>query len=274
MSKARNRPPRLEPRVVPPPVPAPAPTLGELLERSHVAGRAVATGPSELRRLVERAAGGRAAPDPLDRAWKVVREVFGATPEAPLIDPELTIRAARRAVSRIAEVAGTGANIAFATSRPASLITVYLALARMARISGGTVDDDDDSSPLRVDGRADRELRWVDGVAMVTDGESLCSTRGPEAAREWVFLAPRPALVVADGPYADAALAAGIEVIAFAGIDHCSLAVERSGCCTVVPMWTDRPPAAYRPLLEHALGAAVEPSAADGSAPSGPAHAG
>ena len=70
---------------------------------------------------------------------------------------------------------------------------------------------------------------------------------------------PRPALVVADGPFADAALDAGIEVIAPAGLDHCSLAVarRRGRGCLVVPMWTDRPPGAYRPLLETALDAAV-----------------
>jgi hypothetical protein len=66
---------------------------------------------------------------------------------------------------------------------------------------------------------------------------------------------PRPALVVADGPYADVAVDAGVEVIAFAGLDHCSLAIGAGQApgCLVVPMWTDRPPGAYRPLLERAL---------------------
>ena len=112
----------------------------------------------------------------------------------------------------------------------------------------------------------------------MTDGQSLCETRGPEAAAEWLFLVPRPALVIADGPYADAALDAGVEVIALAGLDHCSLAVarQRGRSCLVVPMWTDRPPGAYRPLLETALGAAIAPAAANGSSdhsngtPSGP----
>jgi hypothetical protein len=268
MSKSRNRPPRLETRVGQQQL-APPPTLQQVLERSHVAGRAVSPGPSELRRLVERAAADRVRPVLLDDAWAAVGEVFGATAAMPRIDPALTISAARRAVARIVEVSGTGANVALATSRPASLITVYLALARLARISGGAVaDDDDDSSPIRVDGRAAREVRWVDGVAVVTDGESLCATRGTEAAREWLFLVPRPALAVADGPYADAALDAGIEVIAPAGLDQCALALARprDRCCLVVPMWTDRPPGAYRPLLETALNAALAPGE-DGASP-------
>jgi len=263
MSRSRNRPPHLESRVGPQPV-TPPPTLAERLERSHVAGRAVSPGPSELRRLVERAAGDHGQPVLLDDAWAEVLDVFGATTAEPHIDPERTITAARRAVARIIEVAGTGAHISLATSRPASLITFYLALARLARISGGDVADDADSPPLRADGRAARGIRWVDGVAVVTDGQSLCGTRGPEAPQEWLFLVPRPALVIADGPFADVALDAGIEVIAPAGLDHCALAVARrkDRSCLVIPMWTDRAPGAYRPLLEAALDAALVPDVA------------
>ncbi len=267
MSKSRNRPPRLESRVGPQEI-APPPSLQEILERSHVSGHASTPGPSELRRLVERAASDRVQPVLLEDAWAAVADVFGGTAEAPRIDPDITISAAQRAVARIADVASTGAPVALATSRPASLITVYLALARLARISGGDViDDDADSGPLRVDGRTARTIRWVDGVAVVTDGESLCATRGPDAAQEWLFLIPRPALVVADGPYADAALDAGIEVIALAGLDHCSLAVarRRGRSCLVVPMWTDRAPGAYKPLLETALTAALNPGSPNGT---------
>ena len=230
--------------------------------RSHVAGRAEASpGPSEIRRAVERAAANRDPAVLLDDAWLQVEAIYGATHADPTIDVDKTIAAARRAVRRIVDVAGTGAHIALATSRPASLITMYLALARLARISGGDVIDGDDSGPLRIDGRSAREIRWVDGVAMVTDRESLCTTRGMDAPLEWLFLVPRPALVVADGPYADAAIDAGIEVVAPAGLEHASLAVgrRRGSECMCVPMWTDRPPGAYRPLIEAALAAAVEP---------------
>jgi len=261
MSKARNRPPHLESTAGHQAL-APPPTLPELLERSHVAGRTPATGPSELRRMVERAAADSAPPIVLEEAWASVEAVFGATAEKPIIDPALTIAAAARAVRRITNVAEAGSPIAFATSRPASLITVYLALGRVARISGGDVISESDSGPLRVDGRTARTVRWIDGVAVVTDGQDLCATRGPEAPQEWLFLMPRPALVVADGPFADVAIDAGIEVIAPAGLDHCSLAIarRRDRNCLVVPMWTDRSPDAYRPLLESSLIAAIAPA--------------
>lgn len=254
MSKARNRPPRLEPSVGPQQV-VPPPTLLELLERSHVAGLASVSSPSGVRHAVELAAADRLHHVPLDDAWASVQNVFGATMRDPRIDPRLTIDAASRAIARVSEVASSNARVALATSKPASLLTLHLAIARFARISGGEVADGDDASPMRVDGRADRRLRWVDGVAVVTDGQSLCAVRGAEAAQEWLFMIPRPALVIADGPFADVAVDAGIEVIAFAGLDHCSLAVAASPSrrCLVVPMWTDRAPGAYRPLLERAL---------------------
>ena len=253
-SRSHNRPPRLEPRIGPQEVALP-PTVEEILERSHVAGRAPTSSPSELRRRVERAAADRVHAVPLDDAWASVRNVFGATIGDPSIDPGLTIDAACRAIARISAVAGLSARVALATGSPASLLTLHLAIARFARISGAEVADCEDASPMRVDGRADRRLRWVDGVAVVTDGQSLCAVRGAEAAQEWLFMMPRPALVIADGPYAEVAAEAGIEVIAFAGVGHCSVALPatpaRRGL--VVPMWTDQPPAAYRPLLEHAL---------------------
>ena len=58
-NRARNRPPHLETRVGVQHA-EPPPTLPELLERSHVAGRASGATASELRRSVERAAGDRA----------------------------------------------------------------------------------------------------------------------------------------------------------------------------------------------------------------------
>lgn len=254
MSKARNRPPHLETRVGPHHI-VPPPTLEDTLVRAHVAGRAAGLSPSELRRSVERASADRLHPTPLADAWVSVEQVFGATFADPRINPALTVGAARRALARVSEIANANARIAVATSLPASLLTVHLAIARFARISGADVADEEDAGPLRVDGRSDRYLRWVDGVAAVTDGRSLHSVRGLEAAQEWLFMIPRPALVIADGPYADVAADAGIEVIAFAGLDHCSLAIaarpSRRGF--VVPMWTDRPPGAYRPLLERAL---------------------
>ena len=128
MSKARNRPPRLESKVGPQEF-APPPTLQHLLEHADVSGPAASPGPSELRRLVSAPRNDRVHPVLLDDAWASVTEIFGGTSESPCIDPDFTIAAASPRVRRIVEVAETGARIAFATSLPASLLTVYLALS-------------------------------------------------------------------------------------------------------------------------------------------------
>jgi hypothetical protein len=226
------------------------------LERAKVAGVAAAPGRTELQHLVERlVAGDRVALGELTPitgltmvdAWNAIGEIFGASPEAPRIDPARTRLGARRAAARVREVAAGGGRIAFATAAPASLLILHLALARLARVSGAEVASLADIGPLRADGRSSRCVRFIDGVAVVSDGSGLCATRDGEAAREWLFVLGRPRLVVADGPFAEVAWEGGAEVIAFAGLDRLALAVAaaRGRRCTVVPMRTDRPPRAY-----------------------------
>lgn len=257
--KARNRPPRLETRTHDSHR-APAATPAELLERAKVAGAGAAPGRSELRRYVERlVAGDRLALGEIAPiagltmvdGWVAMNAVFGATYEAPTIDPSRTLGFAQAAATRVHEVARSGARVAFATAAPASLLSVYFALARIAVAAGAEVEELGDVGPIRADGRHPRWLRSTDGVVAVTDGQALCSTHDGEAAREWLFVLNRPRLVVADGPFAEVAWESGIEVVTFAGLDHCALALAaaRHDRCTLVPMRTDRPPLAYRSVV-------------------------
>jgi hypothetical protein len=97
-------------------------------------------------------------------------------------------------------------------------------------------------------------------VTTVTDGRDLCETRDGAVAREWMFMLTRPRLVVADGPFAEIAWEAGVEVVTFAGLDRCGLviAAARGERCTMVPMRTDRPPLAYRALVDALTEAPAE----------------
>ncbi len=271
MRPARSRPPKLEPhsgapRAVALPAPPPAPTLPTLIERSKVAGPG-ASGPraTELRRTVERlVAGDRGTLGALAPiagltavdAWVSIGAAFGATAETATIDTARTIAATRAAVARVLEVAERGSRVAIATARPASLMPVHLAFARLARAHGAEVQDLDDLGPIRADGRTPRWLRWVGGVAVVSDGHALCGTRDGEAAREWMFAIPRPALVIADGPFAEVAWESGVEVVAFAGLDRPGLAVAAAlgGRCTFVPMRTDCPARGYRAIEDLITG--------------------
>ncbi len=257
MSRARNRPPKLEPHA-PESQPAPPPTAEALLERAKVAGAAAAgPGPTELRRNVERMvigdrrAFGELAPiSGLDSVavWDAITAAYGATAQSAVIDPSRTIAATRVAVARVAAMAARGARVAIATASPASLLTLHLAFAWAVRTAGGEVVDLADFGPIRADGRTPRWLRWIDGVAVVSDGHALCDTDDGEAAREWLFAIPRPALVIADGPFAEVAWESGLEVVAFGGLDRLALAVvgARAGRCTLVPLRTDRPTRGYR----------------------------
>jgi Phosphatase len=278
MSRGRNRPPRLEPRVDVP-QPSPPPTIEALIERSKIVGASASgPGPTELRRRVERmSTGDRRAFGELEPigglapadVWLAVTDAFGATDVVASIDATRTVAATRAAVERVRTVAASGARIAIATASPASLLMLHLAFARLVCGHGGELIDLADVGPIRSDGRTGRRLRWVGGVAVVTDGRAICASLDGEAAREWIFAVPRPALVVADGAFAEIAWDAGIEVVAMAGLDRPALAVAaaRHGRGLVVPMHTDRPAQAYRPLEALVAGTGARSAGPGGADP-------
>jgi hypothetical protein len=185
VSRSKNRPPRLEATV--PVAHEAAPLTPEArLEHAKVAGAGGSgPGPTELRRLLERMAVndrrslGELAPMPrlsTDEAWAAVTATYGATPTVATIDAVRTLDATRRAAARIVEVGTGGARIAVATARPASLLTVHMAWARLAAAVGADVVDLADFGPIRADGRTSRCLRWIGSVAVVSDGRALCNT--------------------------------------------------------------------------------------------------
>jgi hypothetical protein len=256
----RGRPPRLEPRAYAGTARV-APTAEELLVRAKVAGAGGPPGRTELRASVEHmAAGDRRALGELAPmkgvsavdAWAAVTAAFGASPEQPFVDPAHTLAAAARAATRVREVAAGHGTVAFACAAPASLLGVLAALARVARAAGAGVADVDEVGPFRADGRSARFLRQIEGVALLTDRRALLPAVSGDAAREWTFALGRPALVAADGPFAEVAWEAGLDVIAFAGLDRPALAVAaaRHDRCLLVPLRTDRPAAAYRPVVD------------------------
>ena len=248
--KARNRPPKLQSQPGPQ-RPAPPPTLEERLESARVAGPASTPGRTELRHLVERLGADA------DGCWAALERATGTTRHSPRIDPACTMRAVDDAAARIDAVARAGGRVAFATAHPAAMLGLHAGLARAARERGAQVVEEDDAGPFRIDGRMPRWLRWIDGVACVTDGDSLLAAQRPDAGTEWCFVVGRPALVVADGPFAECALEQGIETVAFGGLDRPALLVaatqERNACG--VPVHPGRPARAYA-LVAEAFAAA------------------
>ncbi len=263
--RSTKRPPRLE--VVstervrrPPRVPGPR----SRLVRAKVAGRHDRLGRTELlsvaRRLI---AGERSALLGLDRfpdltpaeVGAVLHSVWGWDDSEPsvTIDADHVLAAFDAARGRVVDVARRGGRVAFATSRPASLLGCHAALARLAAAAGATVLDPGQAGPFAAAGRARARLWWIEGVAVVTDGEGLLADAGLEAGPEMLFEVPRPDLVVADRGFAGAAVASGIEVVALADLDAMALAVAaaRGLPVTVVPLHERRPAAAYSVLTER-----------------------
>jgi hypothetical protein len=258
--------------------------LRDLLKQSHVAGRSTRFGREELVALMRRVAAGsppvRLGLDPfgpltLAQVEAAVTAVYGWEGDGPRakIDASHTADAFERAVERILEVANTGGDVAFATARPASLLPLHCALADVADEAGATVLQLRESGPI---GAGGRRLRWLDGVAVVTDGVQLFGDDDVHAAEELLFALPRPDLVVADRCFAGVALNAGFEVVAFADLDAMALAVaaHRGRALRLVPLDERRPPAAYDALrrrLEELAGAGIpSPATVPAGSPTAP----
>jgi len=263
---ASRRPPRLDDRPAPPPSP-PAPRRPQppeqRLARAHVAGRSLHIDAAAVAAALRALASGDVTAryglpvftdlttDEARAAAALVYGWPGSTPAAH-IDSRRTTEAAAAAAARVREVATAGDRIALATARPASLLGVLGAWAVAARDAGAEVLAAVESDAFRADGRAGRRVWWVGDVAVVSDGHALLPVVGTEAADEWLFTIGRPKLVVADRGFAGAALAAGIETVAFAGLDApvFAVAAARGLPCTVVPLDDSCPPGAYEPIAQ------------------------
>jgi hypothetical protein len=165
------------------------------------------------------------------------------------IDPDCTVAAIEAAGLRIAEAGQAGARIAVATARPASLLGLSQYVASEAAALGARVLVSDRAA---IEGAAGRELWWIGGVAVLTDGAALLASDG--AGDDWLFAVGRPDLVIADRAFAGSALRAGCEVVAWADLDAPALALAsaRGRRILVVPLDERRPAAAYE-VVEDAL---------------------
>jgi hypothetical protein len=174
------------------------------------------------------------------------------------IDPDRTLAAAAAAGAALARTAAKGGRVAFATGRPASLLGVYAAVARAARVAGAEVVECARAGPFRSRGRADCHLWWVQGVAVLTDGGDLLAASGADdAGTELEFALPRPDLVVADTPFAGAMASAGHRVVACCDLDDLALGVAAARGFPVepVPLNLRRPPVDYAPVVDAMIGA-------------------
>jgi hypothetical protein len=227
-----------------PPTSSKVPSRREQLKDGHVAGRSTQFTRDDMRRMVRELLYGHEA-----ASLGVGALADLTTEQASAAIEMVTLVAFESACERVLEVGRRGGRLVFATARPASLLGVYRALAAAAIDAGGVVLEAAQSSLVD---RVGYRLWWLDGVAVVTDGENLLAHDSAAAADELFFVLARPDLVVADGWFAGSALAAGLEVVACADLDAVALAVAawRGMAIRVVPLDERRPPQAYLPLVD------------------------
>jgi hypothetical protein len=211
-----------------------------------------------MRALVNGEPRARLACDGLERCTSdEVRDALVAThgwdPSASRasIDPDCTLSGVRAAGQWIADASDRGARVAIVTSRPASLLGLAQSVAALVVERGGQLLTCDRAS---ISGAHGRELWWVGGVAVVTDGSSILAVDGATGVDDWLFAVGRPDLVVADRAFAGAALRAGCRVVAWADLDApaLALAAARGRTLQVVPIDEQRPAEAYQGLA-HVL---------------------
>jgi hypothetical protein len=259
--RSSRLPPKLPDHAAERPAPIESgPSLREQLKQAHVAGRSLRYGRDEVTGIMRRVELG--APGALlglppfpgltrQQVAAAVELVYGWEGDGPRarIAPARTIAGFTSAVERVLEVARGGGRIAFATARPAALLQLHRRLAARAAGEGAAVLGGDETASF---GPVARRVRWIDHVAVLTDGAALLGDDVVEAAEEWLFSLARPDLVVADHTYAGLASASGLEVVAFADLDAVALAVAawQGRALRVVPLDDRRPPSAYAGLLD------------------------
>jgi hypothetical protein len=144
------------------------------------------------------------------------------------VDPGLVLDACEAVGDRLALAVDRGERMILGTGHPVGLAHLYMAVGREMRDRGVDV--------LRpADGRrwydAERDhpwqIRYLDGVAVLTDEASARHTHSPDAMN-WILDADVCDLVFADHGFAGAAIERGIDTVAIADVNDPALIVARA----------------------------------------------
>lgn len=179
-----------------------------------MSGLAGVMSPETVLLLVGQAAGFR--PDP---GWRT-----GPVP----VDPDLVLDACEAVGDRLAEAVRRGERVILATGHPVGLAHLYIEVGRQLRMRGVEVIRPFEGVSWKEPGRHHRwEVRYLEGVAMLTDGASMRHTHSGEPIRRMV-VDDRPDLVFADHGFAGGAIEQGIDTVSIADINDPALLVARA----------------------------------------------
>lgn len=166
------------------------------------------------------------------------------------VDPELVIDSLERIGDRLARAAARGERVVLATGHPAGLVLLYQATARLLASQRAKILRPLEGFTWR-NGERKRQVRYLGGVAALTDRASTLHTHSPEAMEKMLEEAT-PDLVFADHGFAGAAIEAGIDTVSIADVNDPALVVAwrqgRGG--PVVVMDDNVQPEAYWPCFQ------------------------
>jgi hypothetical protein len=170
------------------------------------------------------------------------------------VDPGHVLDRLEAAGDRLAEAAARGERVLLATGHPAGLGPLYMAVGELVRRGGATLLRPGSGERWFEDLRH-REVRYLHGVAMLTDGASAMHTHSP-VAMERILRRATPDLVLADHGFAGAAIEAGIETLSVADVNDPAPVVAKSlGRTRIVVVMDDNvQPEDYWPCFQARAG--------------------
>jgi len=144
------------------------------------------------------------------------------------VDPELVLDACGAAGDRLAHAVRHRERVILATGHPVGLAHLYIEVGRLVRQHGVEVITPYEEVGWREPGRHHVwEVRYLEGVAMLTDRASMKHTHSGEPIRRMLAEA-RPGLVFADHGFAGGAIEAGVETISIADINDPALLIAQA----------------------------------------------
>jgi Phosphatase len=169
---------------------------------------------------------------PAEEVLRLVAEASGIDRDPSLlhgpvrVDPERVLEACEEIGQRLAVSAERGERVLLATGHPTGLPLLYQETGRLLVDAGAKL-----VRPLEgftwKEGRRRREIRYFQGVAMLTDRASALHTHGSEAM-ERMLAEVTPDLVFADHGFAGAAIEAGVPTVSIADVNDPALVVAHA----------------------------------------------
>ncbi|MGH2662159.1 MAG: phosphatase [Actinomycetota bacterium] len=167
-----------------------------------------------------------------------------------VVDPDRVIEALETVGDRLALAADRGERVLLATGHPTGLLLLYQGAGRLVAEGGGKLIRPLEGFTWEEGGRR-RQIRYFQGVAMLTDRASALHTHSP-TGMERMLEEITPDLVFADHGFAGAAIEAGIDTVSVADVNDPALVVARAQgrAGPVVVMDDNVQPEAYWPCFQ------------------------